>query len=284
MQLRVVSGARVEPFEKSTSSHFGGELMRHFCTIVLFACLWSAFAIAQTTKDPSAVSVLTQVLNTAGGASAVRAVQDYTATGDITYYWAGEDVLGSATLRGKGVSAFRLDANLPSGTRSWCVLNGEGKLMEADGKITSIPVHNALRLGVLSFPLRRIAALVIDPSISIYDRGSVQMGARQFRQIRFEQPVPSAADPDGSVGRLGTFDVFIDPASNLIVGLHDQTHPTRSMNVDIPHALYFSDYRAVNGVLMPFLISEWMGGQRIWSVQLASMTFNTGLADSDFQF
>lgn len=258
--------------------------MRPLSTLLSILCLCATFGFSQTAKDPRAVATLTQVLNAAGGAAAIRAVQDFTATGSITYYWAGDEVRGTATLRGKGISAFRLDAALPSGARSWFVLNGDGKLRDTDGNVTDIPLHNALGLAALSVPLQRVAANANDASFSIYDKGVVQMGGQQFRQIRFEQPVPAKTDPDGSIGRLGTFDLFIDPLSNLIVGLHDQTHPVVSMNIDIPRALYFSDYRSVNGVLMPFSISEWIGGQRVWSLQLTSITVNTGLTEADFQF
>jgi hypothetical protein len=52
-------------------------------------------------KDPQAVSVLNQALTVAGGAAAIRAIADYTATGNITYHW-NPEVQGVVTVRGLG--------------------------------------------------------------------------------------------------------------------------------------------------------------------------------------
>ena len=46
--------------------------------------------------------MLTQALNAAGGTSAVSMIQDFTGTGTITYFWAGQEVSGPVTVRGLG--------------------------------------------------------------------------------------------------------------------------------------------------------------------------------------
>ena len=55
-------------------------------------------AAAQTTaptsgpaaKDPQALTILNASLNASGGLAAISSIQDFTGTGNITYYWAGE--------------------------------------------------------------------------------------------------------------------------------------------------------------------------------------------------
>src|SRR5690242_5739911 len=69
-------------------------------------------------RDPLALAVLTQAVAAAGGTDAIASIQDFTASGTITYFWAGQGVHGPVTLRGVGTQQFRLDANLPEGTRS----------------------------------------------------------------------------------------------------------------------------------------------------------------------
>ena len=66
----------------------------------------------------SGAAILTQSLNVSG--VGLNASLAFTANGSITYYWGGEQVQGSATLRARGHDQFRLDANLPEGTRSSC--------------------------------------------------------------------------------------------------------------------------------------------------------------------
>ncbi|MGH9470812.1 MAG: hypothetical protein ACRD1N_10795 [Terriglobia bacterium] len=102
-------------------------------------------------SDAPAEAALAQSLQAAGGAQVLETVQDFTATGQITYYWAGKAVQGSVTLRGRGIDQFRLDAVLPQGTRSWAVSHGAGTLEKPDGTKSSIPGHNAISMGSLTF-------------------------------------------------------------------------------------------------------------------------------------
>src|SRR5208282_4750375 len=95
------------------------------------------------TRDPQAVSILSQALAAAGGVSAVSVVQDFTGTGTITYYWANQEVSGQATVRGLGTSDFRLDAQLPQGARSWLVTALQGATKNVDGTTTAIQYSNA---------------------------------------------------------------------------------------------------------------------------------------------
>jgi hypothetical protein len=39
-------------------------------------------------RDPQALAILTQAVNAAGGIAGLSTIQDFTATGQITYYWA----------------------------------------------------------------------------------------------------------------------------------------------------------------------------------------------------
>src|SRR5207302_8995380 len=61
-------------------------------------------------RDPQAVTILQRCLVAAGGAQAFGAIQDFLASGTITYYWAGQEVIGSVTAQGKGLTEFRLDS------------------------------------------------------------------------------------------------------------------------------------------------------------------------------
>lgn len=96
-------------------------------------------ALVVTASDAQAVSIASQALAAAGGLQNLSVLQDYTAKGQITYYWAGKEVQGAVTLRGRGLDQFRLDANLPEGARSWAVSHGMGKLLSTDGTEKPIP-------------------------------------------------------------------------------------------------------------------------------------------------
>ena len=117
------------------------------------------------TSDPQAVAVLNQALAISGGATA--GTESFSASGSITYYWAGKEVKGSVLVRNRGTDQFRLDAVPPDGTRSWAVSRGKGSVKEADCKSTAIHYFNALNDGALTNPLARVAALLNEGGVQI---------------------------------------------------------------------------------------------------------------------
>ncbi len=54
------------------------------------------------TSDPRAVAILQQSLIALGGARGLAAIPDFTASGTITYFLAGEQVHGTAVVRARG--------------------------------------------------------------------------------------------------------------------------------------------------------------------------------------
>ncbi len=57
-------------------------------------------------RDSQALTILNQALSTSGGSTAVASIKDFTATGSITYHWAGSQVQGTATVRALATTSF----------------------------------------------------------------------------------------------------------------------------------------------------------------------------------
>ena len=129
-------------------------------------------------KDPQAVSILNQSLNAAGGVTAIQAIADYTATGNITYHW-NPEVQGNVTVRGLGLDEFRLDANLPTGTRSWAIQYGTTTTRAENGAIWQYPPTHPIPssdvfpyqppmfLGGLALPYLQLATLLKSTQFSL---------------------------------------------------------------------------------------------------------------------
>jgi hypothetical protein len=248
------------------------------------APLFGQQAASQTVqRDTQAVAVLTQALNATGGATALGAIRDFVGSGTITYYWAGKEVQGTVTVKGRGTGQFRLDAALPNGVRSWVVSNGAGSLKEMDGTTTPVPYHNTVNLGSLTLPFAYLVTSLQDTSTSVSYVGlETKQGAR-VHHIRIRKVFPASSDPNGMNSKLTTRDFFIDPATFHVVSSLDMVHPKYRSNEDYPHEVQFSDYRQASGILVPFSITELGNGQRLSTIQLSQLTFNGGLTDSDFQ-
>ena len=228
----------------------------------------------QATKDPQAVSIVNQALSASGGASAIDAITDYTATGTATYHFA-QDVQGTVTLRGLGLGEFRMDSNLTTGVRSE-VDTDHSQLKDEHGLTKSYPVPmNASRVAIPVMPL--IPALS-SPSLNVTYKGLVQLADRSVHQIEVSRFLPIAlSDPNGHFHDFHTIDFFIDASTFQVLMIQDVVAKKSVRQI------WYSDYRSFGGVLVPFSINEKVEGQPTWQLMLGQINFNSGLQDSDFQ-
>jgi hypothetical protein len=225
-------------------------------------------------KDPQAVSILSQALAVAGGATAIAAISDYTATGNIIYH-SDQDVQGSVTVQGLGLNQYRLDANLPKGVRSSVVTDGRMRLKAEDGSVKAIHSQIAMHLSGLVVPFLELSIALNSPAFGLSNKGVVQVNGNSAYDIQLLLGGTGPKRPK----RLADFysrDYFVDAVTFQVVMTQDLAprHVIRQ--------LQYSDFRPKSGVLVPFSISEVAGGQQTWSMQLSQISFNTGLQDSAF--
>lgn len=264
-------------------------------TLKRFALLFSlsfavlpAFAQQSTTstpvtKDPQAIAILNQSLNAVGGLAAINSVQDYQGTGNITFYWAGEEIQAAATVQGMGVTNFRIDASVPAGTRTWAVNGASGVLITPDGKRAPAALYNLMTSGSMTLPWVRIASAVTDATTTITYLGLVSQSGQQVHQIHFAPSVlPSTGAPLDGLPNIGSFDVYIAPSTFLIAALMETIHSESNFSVTLPHEIDFANYQTSQNLAVPFAISEKINGQQTWSLVLTSISFNNGLTSAIF--
>ena len=258
--------------------------MRH---LLIGFLLLAPAAYPQTTattvvRDPQAVAVLIQVLSAVGGGRPISSIQNFTASGTITYYWAGKEVSGPATVSSRGSDEFRLDSQLPEGMRSLVVNHGHGRLRDVSGRIADLSDFNAVNIGILTFPYITLAASLADPLTSVARVGS-QAPDPQVYQIRVQCHLPQLQDPGGALSRFCVRDYFIDSLSGLIVRVSYQSHADYDVRKEYPVDVVLEDYAGMTGVNFPRTIRQKLDGQTIWELRLSSVNLNVGgLTDSDF--
>lgn len=257
-----------------------------FCLAIFWLVCIPASAQTSSTsavRDPNAVTLLTEAVAAAGGLSAVTGIKDFTGAGSITYFWAGNQVSGSVTVRGLG-SWFRLDAQLPEGMRSWLVTDTQGSIREFDGTTKPIEYADAVSFGSLAFPCARIAAALSDSSFSVSVTGTTIINGRQADIIQIQPTFSSGDDPGGTIARLNTRSYVIDAQTFALMAVRDTLYSDDGRERPVPHELLFSNFTQMNGVTVPLAIEEKIDGQPTWTVQLSSMIVNSGIGASVFAF
>lgn len=252
-----------------------------FVGILLTATSASAQTqMAAGTSDPRAVTVMQQVLAVSG--AAVAPVQTFSATGTITYYWAGQPVQGAATIVARGNDQFRLDALLPDGTRTFVAGKQGGARKNQDGKVFAIPVHNSMSNTILTLPYPSVAAALADGTCTLTLVGQTTLNGKAAYQIRVLRNFGKAIDPDGTLSMLSRADYYVDAQTFLVLRIEDLTHPAQSISESYRHTIDFDSYAAIRGIAVPTRVREKIAGQTTWELQIASITFNSSLTDADF--
>jgi hypothetical protein len=243
-----------------------------FVSVVLFSQSPPATPVAAI-KDPHAMTVTAQLISAAGGMPAISAIDDYTAKGSVAYY-ALNNVSGTVTIRESGLTQLRFDADLPTGTRSQAINGGQVTFREGGATSTAfeqVPIYP----GCVVLPNLFLAVASISPDFSLTYKGTVQVDGRTTHDLQIQRVLPHPdliRNPE-----ILTTDVFIEATTFQVVMMQD-SNPRREIR-----QIRYSDYRPLNGVLVPFAISERIGGNQTWTVQISQISLNTGLQDSDFQ-
>jgi hypothetical protein len=261
-----------------------------FLSIFPLLTVLSLPALAQqapsATKDPQAVSILTQALAVARGTTAVTPINDYTATGTIKYHW-NPEVQGSVTVRGLGLDQIRVDANLSAGVRSWIISNGQTTVKSEQGAVWQYPPSHPIPSSdifpyqppmfpaSLALPHLQLPSVLNDPQVSLSYKGIVQIDGRSAHDVQAKR-VPVGRSQADTMAEYRIIEFFID-ASTLQLLMTQANIPKH-----IVHKLRYSNYKNLNGVLVPSSVAEEIGGQKTWEMQLAQTSFNTGLQDSAF--
>ena len=265
-----------------------------FCLCALFALtLYSSArprpwqltsqAAQQVQRDPQAIGILNQVVAAAGGATAIAAIQDFAATGQITYYWGDAPVRGTVSVKGRGLSEFRLDATLPDGVHSAVIGAGSTFQRLPDGSTSPLPSQNTVKAACLTLPILQIPGALQDSSLSVTYIGLIEQDGQKVHQLRVQKIFSSGTDPLGARSEISRTDFFVDPNSFYIVSTKDRAYRRDNGPGSADHVMRFSNYQAVSGLLVPLSITELIGSQQTLSIQLNQVSFNTGLTDSSFE-
>jgi hypothetical protein len=192
---------------------------------------------------------------------------------------------GSATLKIKGTSASRLDISAGPFSRSEVRNDSagyDGQWIDANGVRHAMALHNCWAPAGWFTPHAIVQAMsaanVTSHHLGRDTRGGMALDHVQLRRTNSEKNPRIAQDLE----RLSTVDIFFDPTTHLPLVLVYNTHPDNDYERDIPVEIRFSDYRNVDGVMVPFRIQRLLQGVLNLDLTVSKATINSGLADGEF--
>jgi hypothetical protein len=236
-------------------------------------------------RDQVALDLLAKAVNAAGGPVAIASVQDLKGTGKITFYW-GDHPTGDVTMRGRTGGGFRVDSFLSDGNLTSMSNGTAGSRKERDGTNRQMSFQQAMHYVDFAFPIGHVINALKSPSTEITNLGveNYAESTRQVYRIRVRKELVPGEGLDNLDTKLTIRDLLIDTGTFEIVGVEDNFRVSQGKESD--HGLReieFSDYRNVQGVMLPFSISTKLASQKTMEIHLDSITLNTGVSDSDFE-
>jgi hypothetical protein len=233
-------------------------------------------------RDPQAMALVQKAIVAAGGTESIRSLKDFKASGEVIHYWAGQEVTGTVEIQGRGLDQVRMDSQMPDGVHSVVLNHGAGKSIHP-GSSQEISAVNGSKLGLLIFPVPTLVNALEDPAASFSLTGTEQIVEIQASKIRIIRGLPPRFANDETMKRFKTFEVFIDPNTFMIVAVRHPYFQRGSSARVVLREVDFSSFTQVNGIMVPFTITEKAFNQTTWTVKLNNIGFNVGVHEGAFQ-
>lgn len=244
-------------------------------------CLRSQQSVATPQRDPQAMSILQTAIARAGGAQAIRAIRDFAASGQITYFQEDGPVTGTVEITARGRGQLRIVSHLQDGERTMLINHGKGR-MSGPNLNLDISSMNAFHLGLSILPLLDLVAVSDDPLASVSFEGIEQVGGLTLYKIRLINGTPPQLLQMEGLKNLKGAEVLVNTADYAVVLYRHSYFIGNSTSRSIPREVEFYDFRSVNNVLVPFKMSERFGVQTRCVITLQNVEFNTGVTDQTF--
>jgi hypothetical protein len=254
-----------------------------FITVCLTSSLAQQPKTAAPARDPLALQILQQAVGAVGGLQAIDAVQTFSASGRVTVYRTEEGTEGEIVMKGRGLQEFRVDTHLDGIDEWWFIAKGGGFRKQADGKIRPLIYQEVANIRSFCLPWVQIAQAIRDSEVDVSFLGTATREKRPTLGIRI-YAARTHVGPGGIGAKLLEKDFYIDSQTFQLVSVDDFSYPMDRIADGIRRRVVFSDYRAVQGTLFPFAISEQVGHrQRLMAIHLNEVQINASVNNHDFE-
>jgi hypothetical protein len=252
------------------------------CLVIAASTHAAAASKYQVTQDPQAVAVAQAAFTAMGGAQAIAGYQDSLASGTVTISTGGNPVSYPITVKSKGLRETRVELQMSKGTNVRIVNQGQGAILRPDGSVKTLYSNNTFYEHVDHVPILSVLAEYANGNVNLIykDTAQVQGQSEDVIEVDF---VPNLDPVQGPLFASMSRTLYF---VNHVTGLVDKTQGAPFYEGDMTNTfteeVYLTDYRSVNGLLVPFRQTVFIDGKLDSDITFTSVTLNVGLLDSDF--
>jgi len=252
--------------------------------LVLHAFLSPVPSHPQQSQNPDASLQLLQSLKALSGS---QTLADLTLRSTVRHVSGSTDETGSATLRTTSAGVSRVDLEFSSGQWSEVVDTSSktpsGSWSGPDSTRHSIPLHNLFIPCAWFSPAFVISGGLSTPGAHVSFVGQETLNEKLVQHFSIVQVFPTGVEDSATFQNLATLDIFVDPISQLPVAITFNRHPDDNLLLNIPVWIYFSDYRTIQNMQIPFRVQEYFNGVLSRDFQIQTVVINAGLTNASIQ-
>lgn len=238
----------------------------------------SRLGAQQVERDPKAIQLLANALNTMGGAQKAG-LADVRVEGTLRSASAPDEIIGTFVAKVRGED-WAVETTMGGRTSKYRVLNGAGTLHDGNSaKFFHPSITSGTRLDI--FPLFQRWTEFDQPGSSATIVGPTTLDGATCTEIHVHSGT-SKPDP-ARTNQHNEIDVLVDSNTGLISAIRYKA----MLGMPNPHPMKvesrFARYEQLGGLLVPTRITRYLDDRPLMVFQVTSVQINNGFTDHDFR-
>jgi hypothetical protein len=207
------------------------------------------------------------------------AIQDSVATGSISF---ADGQKGTLRIETKGLNRQRFELTIGTTEITTIYNSGTGYSAQGSSPRRRLPVWVSQYRRPEHIPALSRIADYQQPTSALRYAGLETLSGISVHHIKLTS-APTDSTPAEIENLISEFHAFIDSHSYLVVKTITFDFSPEVMENRSKVETYFSDYRNVNGLLVPYRVTRYVEGQLYSDFVLTNVALNVGVSDADFQ-
>jgi hypothetical protein len=232
------------------------------------------------TKDSQATTIAQQALLRTGSTVAAT-YADSLSTGTLTIATTSPKSL-PVVLKTKGTDRIRIELQMPAGPQIRITNAGQAVIKKPDGNIKRLILNNTISERVRHIPAFSLLAELMSSAVEISGLEYKIVNGQAATVIPLCLPTSSDPNQAKQFCSMTKTKFFVDQETGMVSKMEYTNFTEEDGGSGAKVEIFYSDYRQVSGVAIPFRQDTYINGQLRSLLILDSVTFNSGLADSDF--
>jgi hypothetical protein len=184
-------------------------------------------------------------------------------------------------MKSRGTAQLRSELTTSKGVRITIVNSGSGKIVQPDGTVHWLDTENTISQRVTQIPALSLLAEYQLPTVSTQYMGTANVDGSTADVIALGVYAATKTASADKESQLTQKLFYIDHSTSMVLRMQE-IHYSENGNDSDGVEIRYSDYRAVQGVMVPFNQQTYANGQPLFGIVLSNVSLGAALPDSDF--